>query len=583
MTRLITWLRRWWPGVALAALAGLLGMGLWFSVAFAGRAGSTSFRLVLWREAARTFAEHPLVGVGPANFGRALLRRNDPALPRVQNTTAHNVYLNLAAEQGAVGLAAGAYLLSTAGIAWWRQWRLAAARRERIWLVSAGVALVGFAVQSGVDTYTALPNLLPVVALAAYALSGQADERPLPGVRHTALRQWMRLAPLAALLAACVGQSWIAWGDARFETSVWLASQGQTEAARDRARMAYEIDPDWPLYAFQLAHLEAQGPPQAWPAAIAHYQAALALEPVHGRHTANLAGVLWRAGDQAAALEMLQLAAASEPDPLYDLNRGLMLEMTGDWPGAIEAYALALARDPSLAESDFWRADAARNEHWPTITNTAANILGGWHDTDLPRWRLRLAQAASAAGIEAEARAVLGFAPADCEALTALAQLALARGQPTEALRQATQAVEANGRCGAAFQVRGAAWAAASEPGLAEAEWRKALFAGYLLAGFDLGRIAEAQGDLTAAEAHYRNALLPHAVREDIEVTLFGRQAAFDLLPPLIRIGISQHEAAPWLALASLLERQNRTAEAKEVYAALAAEDPFVLAVHVDE
>jgi tetratricopeptide (TPR) repeat protein len=93
---------------------------------------------------------------------------------------------------------------------------------------------------------------------------------------------------------------------------------------------------------------------------------------------------------------------------------------------------------------------------------------------------------------------------------------------------------------------------------------------------FYLGQLYEAGGDLTAAETAYRRGFSAHTTSENVPVTIYGRFGGSDLAPQLLRLGISPTQAAPWLALARLLEDQSRLAEAEQVYRLLLAEDPFL-------
>lgn len=78
----------------------------------------TDTRVDLWRVAAITFTQHPLVGIGPERYRVAFLE----LAQMVHNTNhihAHNIYLQVAAETGALGLIAlGALILSTASRIW---------------------------------------------------------------------------------------------------------------------------------------------------------------------------------------------------------------------------------------------------------------------------------------------------------------------------------------------------------------------------------------------------------------------------------------------------------------------------------
>src|SRR5207302_3983660 len=84
--------------LVVSFLAGLVGP---FAVRLAeADANATTFdgRLLIWGPALQIFAHHMVFGVGVGNFGHVI---GDPSLSH-----AHNLYLNIAAERGVLGLAA---------------------------------------------------------------------------------------------------------------------------------------------------------------------------------------------------------------------------------------------------------------------------------------------------------------------------------------------------------------------------------------------------------------------------------------------------------------------------------------------
>ena len=526
----------------------------------------------MWQVALTTWQEHPLTGAGPYNFGRSLLQRNDPALPRLQITTAHNLYLNTAAELGLVGLAAGGWLLLAAGRAWLARWRHAPDAADRIQVAAAGAALAGLAVQNLADTYAATPNLLPILAIAAFALTEN------PGSDPAQLRVG-RILPRLALLTLtvyAVGLAWLDAGQFYFQRSVSLAGRGDLVEAGAAAEQARRLDPAMPLYTFQSAYLYGQmaDQPGAPAKAAELYRAGLAAEPVDGRQGANLAAALWQSGSREAAIDALARAVAVEPDPITLVNLGYFYEQVGDAKHAAQAYRQALASAPRLAGSEFWQADAGRAARWPDTlaqaeaeTGTPAGRAG---------WRLQVALAQGDwPAVSRYAQAILQSTPADCVALSALARAQFETGSFTQARNSAQQAVAANPACGDAYLARGLAKQVWGDQ-TAETDWHTALFLGQPEAAYYLGLLYEARGDAGAAARFYSTAQSPSAVSMDVEITLYGQRAAFDLLPPLFRIGVGPKQARPWLALARLRETQNDFESARRVYQALLLEDPYL-------
>jgi tetratricopeptide (TPR) repeat protein len=370
----------------------------------------------------------------------------------------------------------------------------------------------------------------------------------------------------------------LAWSDARFEASLRLSQRGRFLEAIGKARLAVEMDPAWPLYTFQLAYLEGRHPqPENLVAAAAHYRRGLALEPVDGRQTANLAAVLWAAGERADAITALERAVRVDPDPMYLINLGYFQEAEGHVEAAWSSYAHALAQSPSLAGSEYWAAAPSRAGRWPHILARAEAMVGEQSPAGLHGWRLEVALARGDLAAAAEhARLILESNPTDCAALMTLARLALEAGQVGDAAQLAREAVGANRACGAAYLMQGRVLDAQGRLSAAESEWRKALFLGEPLSGYYLGWLAERQGDSIAAETHYRQSIFPHVVRQDVEVALYDRRVTFDLLPPLFRVGVGPAQAEPWFALADLLASQGRVSEARQVYEALLVEDPYL-------
>lgn len=563
--------------LALTLLIAVLAGPTWLEHTF-DRSHSTQFRFTLWEAALTTFREHPLTGAGPYNFGRSLLQRNDPALPRRQIMTAHNIYLNTAAESGLLGLAVGGWLLLAAGRAWLARWHRTSDARERVQVAAAGAALVGLAAHSLVDTFAATPNVLPMLAIAAFALI-DASVAPLRGNVGTNYRHKSPIVlALLALVLYAAGLAWLDVGQFYFQRSVNLAERGNMAGAIAAAERSHQLDPATPLYTFQLAYLQGSmtDQPEALATAAALYQAGLAAEPVDGRQTANLAAVLWQIGDRQAAINALARTVALDPDPLWLVNLGYFYQQVGDVERAIEAYGQALALSPALAGSEFWQAEKERATYWPEVLAKAETTLVA-KGQDPARWRLQVALVRRDWTVAAaQAQTILEGTPEDCTALSTLARARFETGGMGEAKRQAQEAVDTQWACGGAYTVRGLVNQATGNLAAAERDWRTALFLNQREAAYYLGQFYQTQGDAGAAARFYLSAISPSAVPTDVEITLYDRRATFDLLPPLFRIGIGPEQGESWLALARLREIQGDFEAARQVYRALLSEDPYL-------
>lgn len=592
-----TLLRRRWlllgAGLTAGALVCVMFTPLWLQNTFVGRAGSTDFRFTLWRVALRTFQEDPLTGVGPFNYGRSLLRRNDASLPRRQIMTAHNWYLNTAAETGLMGLVTGGWLLGSIAFALRRCWKEAHEVPQRMRIGAVGAALAGFAAQNLVDTFTATPVVLPVLILTAFALTASSPEQtperaPIHALRVLPKRlDLTRPATLAALGALVLYMLSLLWWDGAqyyFQRSIRLAQDERWEAAAAAAAYAHRVDPGMTAYIFQLAHILSAAGARAdtlnaqslTSQAAALYRAALSAEPVHGRQSANLAATLWRQGDREGALVAMQEAVMADPDPILAINLGFFYQQMGDLSHALDCYGRALASAPELAASQFWEADVVRQTHWAEIVRRAEQALPA--HLSITHWRLQLALAHQEwSAVKEHATALLDDQSVSCLARSALARAQLADDQLQDALRMAEQIIRADAACGSAYLVHGQVRWMRGEEGAAEQDWRIALFLGQPRAAYYLGQLYESRGDLQEALRFYRHDLPMIALPTDVEVVLYDRHVAFDLLPPLFHIGIGPEEAAPYLALGSLYQAQGDYVAARQLYQTVLIQDPYLL------
>jgi tetratricopeptide (TPR) repeat protein len=374
------------------------------------------------------------------------------------------------------------------------------------------------------------------------------------------------------------GLIWLDVAQFHFERSVRLAQQGNLAGAVAAAERARALDPAMTLHTFQSAYLHGQmaDQPGASEMAVALYQAGLAAEPVDGRQTANLAAALWQTDDHQAAIDTLARAIAARPNAIWLMNLGYFHQQVGNLDSAIEAYGQALARSPELAASEFWQADAERAAHWPDIL-AHAEAVQGKKGAGLVGWRLQIALAQHnwrAAGEQAQA--ILEDSPRHCVALSALARAKFETGSVDEAMNLAQRAIDAWRACGNAYLVRGLANQAAGELAAAEKDWRTAIFFDQQEAAYYLGQLYQKQGDSDAAARLYLTALPPTVDPILVEVALYSRKVAFDLLPPLFRIGVGPAQAAPWLKLAELREAEGDLEGARLVYETLLAKDPYL-------
>lgn len=127
--------------------------------------GSNSERLVNWSQAIKIIEDHPLTGVGVGSYSLAV----DPQSSSRSAITAHNTYLDIAAEMGIFALLAWVLLL---GLAMKKLYKTCKAKNNGISgeensALSAGVfgALAWFSVQAVFDTAIYSPTLFAILMI----------------------------------------------------------------------------------------------------------------------------------------------------------------------------------------------------------------------------------------------------------------------------------------------------------------------------------------------------------------------------------------------------------------------------------
>jgi hypothetical protein len=109
-------------------------------------------RIDLWRAAGRMGLQHPLLGVGPDNFRRLYgsylrLQRFDDRI------YANNLYFELFATVGFVGLSAFSAFLVAVFLKAGRTWRLATEWEDKLVIAAIGIALAAFCIHGLVDYF----------------------------------------------------------------------------------------------------------------------------------------------------------------------------------------------------------------------------------------------------------------------------------------------------------------------------------------------------------------------------------------------------------------------------------------------
>ncbi len=109
-------------------------------------------RIVLARAAVAIFRDHPLVGTGLNTFSLVHPSYTAASRPRMRpHSAAHNIFLNMAAEGGLLGLASFLAVVGALGAAGWRWWRRARSPGEAATAAAVLAAYVGMLVHDQFD------------------------------------------------------------------------------------------------------------------------------------------------------------------------------------------------------------------------------------------------------------------------------------------------------------------------------------------------------------------------------------------------------------------------------------------------
>ncbi len=336
-------------GFGALLTVGLLGGVIFLISRDASRVGGDALRVDLWETAFEAAQDDPITGVGVGMFGRAHRTYRDPTYVDDRLGTAHNLYLNTAAETGLPGLLI-MLALGLIGIrVWWREWRSAASDGRKLRLEAVGAALIGFAVQSLFDTFTQTNTVLLPLVLAAY-ISTPARTAADPPIKGSQI-----MAGVFAVLMTVFGIGLLMSDRAQstFDQSVRTRS---IESVED----ALNLDPHLRLYELQRLYLIASNTDTPIEDAIHAYEQALALEPTWDVGWINLVPLYLSVNDVENARTALEHAAnISNWNGAWFGWAYLSEQYAAAPPDQItDAYARSLMSPPK--NRDFWIETALR-------------------------------------------------------------------------------------------------------------------------------------------------------------------------------------------------------------------------------
>lgn len=501
-------------------------------------------RLGLWGGAVDMIAGDPLTGVGPGLFGRAYRLVRDPSYVDDRLGTAHNAYLNNAAENGVLGVIVMLGFAVVIIARWWRLWRRAETPSRQRRLEAALAALTALGVQSLFDSFVITPIVLLSLVLIAYCTVEPGALLTLPS---SSLRRWSGAA-LVVILAA-YGAAFI-----QIDRAHALFNQSVRERDLAAAEAAHALDPHLNLYALQAAYLTALN--GELPTARAAYEQAVALEPTWDTGWINLAAVAEQQGDIDAALAYLERAMAINAGNVGTLNWARIADAHDAAPDALitERYVAAMSQQSPL--SDFWTQTERRREALAQFVRLETLPL---------EWRYRVA----ALREPAYAETLVSENPTSAAAWWVVGEHALTvEADPVRAADAFTQAIHLDRGVGDYYVARARA-ETAFDPAAAQRDLNIAAML-YTFQEYPNAVRVELTDDPERVRQLRVAAVPPRVIDQNFEGVLFaGRVASFEIVPSMRRPGIGAAGLAPWYDLAADYLAVGDVESARSVYRAI--------------
>ena len=354
--------RRVLAGILIIAVI-ILGSSIFiWQLNFTHHVPIVSARSDIWHTVWKVFLKNPLLGNGAGSM-HILPAVEDQLPPGFYMTHAHNLLLQVAAENGILGVVLILVFFGLLLRTFYCAWRTADRNDRTDLAVYAGI-LVGVGIQNLVDFIFQAPIYLLCVftfLILVYRQAPQSESLRLRGKLVFPI-------VIVLLVAYALGSFLTLHGSSEHNIGVRNVDKADWQSISDEICEAVEKNPHYSFYYFQCGLAQAyayqeSGEDAVLNSAISVFAEGLQMDPYWPIHWANLAALQWEAGQFPEALEnMLRATNMAPRNATLALNLGRMYETSGQYEKAVDAYQQALVNDPWLCYSLFFTKTTLRSE-----------------------------------------------------------------------------------------------------------------------------------------------------------------------------------------------------------------------------
>jgi O-antigen ligase/Flp pilus assembly protein TadD len=351
-------------------IQGALAVGLFIIIPYlfvvqsentTGHNGLLSGREVIWSNAIQIWSADLLTGRGPGTFPLYYAQLSGSAGTWFPDH-AHNMWLQIGAETGVVGIVLVLAALLWLALACFRAWkRLSKKQETRLQLaayIGVGACVI---IQQQANYFLHIPVYAIYVLVLVILVIKLVDP---PGVR---LSNRTFYPVMVIFLFIFIGGSIYAyWGGAEQWDAYFAYQNDNIKEAQSAICQAANEAPQFTVYSFQCAVFDADlfyanGDAANLQLAIQRIQDGLGRDPYWPVHWSNLGILQWMTGDESSAYSSMRKASEIAPDnALFAINYGWMAEELNNKEAAEVAYQKAIDADPWLLESPFFQVTALR-------------------------------------------------------------------------------------------------------------------------------------------------------------------------------------------------------------------------------